>query len=268
VSSPCMSLDGRKGAGVLDLQLNGKRVLITGASAGIGRAAAFLFAQEGVQLALCGRRADALAGVADSIEASGRSRPTTITGDLGDPALCTQIASQATEKLGGSIDILFNNAGASAPLDDPWNEEQWDRSHQLNFASARQITAAIVPDMKVNRWGRIINVTGAMVAPKPNAAAPAKAALQSWSRGLAIQLAPFGITVNTIAPGRISTDQINNKLHPNVESRQNFINQFIPAGYFGEPEDLAVLAVFLASPLARYINGAAIPVDGAMLRIG
>ena len=120
--------------------------------------------------------------------------------------------------------------------------------------------------MKANRWGRIINVTGAMVAPAPNAAAPAKAALQSWSRSLAIQLAPFGITVNTIAPGRISTDQINNKLHPTAESRQNYIDRFIPSGYFGEPQDLAVLAVFLASPLARYINGAAIPVDGGATR--
>lgn len=252
----------------MDFQLGGKRVLITGASAGIGRAAAALFAKEGVHLAISGRRESALASVADEIAASGQARPTVVAGDLGDAALCAQLASKVSEALGGSIDILFNNAGASAPMDDPWDEDQWQRAHQLNFASARQITAAVVPAMKAKQWGRIINVTGAMVAPTPNAAAPAKAALQSWSRGLAIQLAPFGITVNTIAPGRISTDQINNKLHPTVESRQNFIDRFIPAGYFGEPQDLAVLAVFLASPLARYISGAAIPVDGAMLRIG
>jgi 3-oxoacyl-[acyl-carrier protein] reductase len=258
----------RTGASFVDLQLAGKRVLITGASAGIGRAAAILFAREGVELVLWGRREEALIAVADSIEAAGHARPTTIAGDLLDHALCTRLAVDASEKLGGAVDILFNNAGASAPLDDPWDEEQWQRAHQLNFASSRQVTAAIVPGMKANRWGRIINVTGAMVAPSPNAAAPAKAALQSWSRSLAIQLAPFGITVNTIAPGRISTDQINNKLHPTAESRQSYIDRFIPAGYFGEPQDLAVLAVFLASPLARYINGAAIPVDGAMLRIG
>ncbi len=252
----------------MDLQLTGKRVLITGASAGIGRAAAHLFAKEGVKLALCGRREEALAGVADEIAASGQSRPEIVVCDLDDPAQCLQLASVVAKQLDGSIDILFNNAGASSPLADPWDEEQWQRAHQLNFASARQITAAVVPDMKAKQWGRIINVTGAMVAPAPNAAAPAKAALQSWSRGLAIQLAPFGITVNTIAPGRISTDQINKKLHPTDESRQSFIDRFIPAGYFGDPEDLGVLAVFLASPLARYINGAAIPVDGAMYRIG
>lgn len=251
----------------MDLQLSGKRVLITGASAGIGRAAAMLFAGEGAQLALCGRREQALADVAGAIEASGQPRPHVVIGDLGDPDQCAGLATLAAAKLGGSVEIMINNAGASVPLSDPWDEEQWQRAHQLNFASARQITAAVVPAMKAARWGRIVNITGAMVAPAPNAAAPAKAALQSWSRGLSIQLAPFGISVNTIAPGRISTDQINNKLHPTDESRQNFISQFIPAGYFGEPQDLAVLAVFLASPIARYINGAAIPVDGAMLRI-
>ncbi|MEZ5934644.1 MAG: SDR family oxidoreductase [Alphaproteobacteria bacterium] len=252
----------------MDLQLAGKRVFITGASAGIGRAAAELFADEGVELAVHGRREKALADIADAIDARGLQRPHVVVGDLQEPAECTKIAKEAAEKLGGSIDILFNNAGASMPMDDPSDEALWKRSHQLNFAASRQIAAVVIPAMKARQWGRIINVTGAMVAPTPNAAAPAKAALQSWSRGLAIQLAPFGITVNTIAPGRISTDQINNRLHPTAESRQAFIDRFIPAGYFGEPKDLAVLAVFLASPLARYINGAAIPVDGAMLRVG
>jgi 3-oxoacyl-[acyl-carrier protein] reductase len=252
----------------LDLQLAGKRVLITGGSAGIGRAAATLFAKEGATLAISGRRGAALGEVADAIAASGQPRPEIVVCDLDDPSACAQLAARVTSQLGGSIDILFNNAGASAPLADAWDESLWERSHQLNFAAARQITAGVVADMKAKRWGRIINVTGAMVAPTANAAAPAKAALQSWSRSLAIQLAPFNITVNTIAPGRISTDQINNKLHPTEASRQAFIDRFIPAGYFGEPEDLAVLAVFLASPMARYINGAAIPVDGAMYRIG
>lgn len=251
----------------MDLQLTGKRVLITGASAGIGRATAFMFAKEGARLALAGRREEALSSVADAIEKAHHMRPCTIVGDLEDAGQAATIATKAKDQIGGAIDVLFNNAGASMPMVDAWDEKHWQRANQLNFASARQISAAVVPDMQSNKWGRIINVTGGLVAPTPNAAAPAKAGLQSWSRGLAIQLAPFGITVNTVAPGRIATDQILNKLHPTEESRQAFIDRFIPAGYFGEPEDFAAMVVFLASPLARYINGAAIPVDGAMLRI-
>jgi short-subunit dehydrogenase len=125
----------------VDLQLAGKRVLITGASAGIGRAAAILFAREGVELVLWGRREEALIAVADSIEAAGHARPTTIAGDLLDPALCTRLAAEASAKLGGAVDILFNNAGASAPLDDPWDEEQCRVGNLLDTAVVRPSTS-------------------------------------------------------------------------------------------------------------------------------
>jgi len=252
----------------MDLLLADKTALITGATAGIGRAAALLLAREGVKVIVTGRRAEALDALAGELTAAGAPPPVTIQGTVDTDDDRAAIAAAAQEAAGGKIDILINNVGASAPMTDPWDEALWNRSLDLNFAAARQISAAIVPGMKSRQWGRIINVTGAMVGPSMNAAAPAKAALQSWSRTLSIELAPFGVTVNTIAPGRINSDQIRNNLHPTEESRQAFIDRFIPAGYFGEPEDLAILMVFLASPLARYISGAAIPVDGAMLRIG
>lgn len=252
----------------MDLLLSDKTALISGATAGIGRAACVLLAREGVSVIATGRRVDALEALADEVAATGATRPMTVQGDVDSEEGCSRIAAQAMEAAGGKIDILINNVGASAPMTDPWDEDRWNASLQLNFAAARQISAAIVPGMKARQWGRIVNVTGAMVGPSMNAAAPAKSALQSWSRTLSIELAAFGITVNTIAPGRINSDQIRNNLHPTDESRQAFIDRFIPAGYFGEPEDLAILMVFLASPLARYISGAAIPVDGAMLRIG
>jgi 3-oxoacyl-[acyl-carrier protein] reductase len=127
------------------------------------------------------------------------------------------------------------------------------------------LTDLVVPAMKAARWGRIISISGVLVAPKLNAAAPAKAALASWSRTLSFELGGCGITVNTIAPGRINTAQIQ-KLHPTEQSRADYIKQNIPAGYFGEPYDIGHLVAFLASPLARYINGAAIPVDGGAVR--
>ena len=119
--------------------------------------------------------------------------------------------------------------------------------------------------MKARHWGRIVNISGVVVAPKLNGAAPAKAALVSWSRTLSSELGPYGVTVNTVAPGRINSAQIQ-RLHPTEQSKADFIQQNIPAGYFGEPHDIGHLVAFLASPLARYINGAAIPVDGGAVR--
>ncbi|MFX4220843.1 MAG: SDR family NAD(P)-dependent oxidoreductase [Thalassobaculum sp.] len=252
----------------MDLLLSDKTALISGASAGIGRAAALLLAREGARVIVHGRREAALQSVVDEIAAAGGRDPLAVTGDLDSVEGCAAIADRALAASGGTIDILINNAGGSRPMEDHWDEAFWEASFKLNFEAARRLSAAIVPGMKERGWGRIINVTGAMVGPSMNAAMPAKAALQSWSRTLSLELARFGITVNTIAPGRIHSDQIDTRLHPTEESRQAFIDRYIPAGYFGEPEDLAILMVFLASPLARYINGAAIPVDGAMQRIG
>lgn len=252
----------------MDLLLSDKTALISGASAGIGRAAALLLAREGARIIVHGRREAALQAVVDEIAAAGGPEAALVTGDLDSVDGCAAVAGKALDAAGGAIDILINNAGGSRPMDDPWDETFWESSFRLNFEAARRLSSAIVPGMKQREWGRIINVTGAMVGHTMNAAMPAKASLQSWSRTLSLELAPFGITVNTIAPGRIHSDQIDTRLHPTDESRQAFIDRFIPAGYFGQPEDLAILMVFLASPLSRYINGAAIPVDGAMQRIG
>jgi 3-oxoacyl-[acyl-carrier protein] reductase len=251
----------------MQLNLEGRTALVTGATTGIGRGIANVLAAEGVKLVIAGRRADALADVALAIAKTGAAMPVAIAGDLKDPAGTAALASQALKTLGGRVDILINNAGASRPVSDPNDDTIWEESLALNFASARRLTNAIVPPMRDAKWGRIVNLTGALVAATANASAPAKAALNSWSRGLAMQLAPHGITVNAIAPGRINSEQIRTKLHPTEESRDAFIRQYIPSGYFGEPEDIAHLVAFLASPLARYINGAAIPVDGAMIRV-
>jgi len=251
----------------MKLQLEGRTAVVTGAATGIGRGIAEALAAEGVRLVITGRRADALSAVAEAIAAKGGTRPVVVPADITDRAAIARLASDALSHLGGRVDILVNNAGASRPLTDMTDEAKWEESLALNFASARQLTNTLVPPMKEARFGRIVNLTGTMVAHTPNAAAPAKSALNSWSRSMAIMLAPHGITVNAIAPGRINSEQIATRLHPTDASRDDFIKRFIPTGYFGEPEDIAHLVAFLASPLARYVNGAAIPVDGAMLRI-
>jgi 3-oxoacyl-[acyl-carrier protein] reductase len=251
----------------MHLDLEGRTALVTGATTGIGRAIAEVLAAEGVRLAISGRRTELLDEVAAAIAMSGQSQPVVLIGDVREIADTAAVATGALAAFDGRVDILINNAGASRPLVDMSDDAAWEESLALNFASARRLTNALLPPMRAARWGRIVNLTGALMAPGANASGAAKAALNSWSRTLAIQLAPHGITVNAIAPGRIDTEQIRTRLHPTDESRDDYIQRFIPAGYFGTPEDIAHLVAFLASPLARYINGAAIPVDGAMLRI-
>ena len=249
----------------MNLNLAGKTALVTAASGGIGSGVAEALADAGVRVAISGRTLASLEMVAETLAPRAGGRPAIVVGDVGAKSGPIQIAAEAAAALGGRIDILVNNAGASRPITDEADDSYWEESLVLNFMAARRLTDLVIPAMKAERWGRIISISGALVAPSLNAAAPAKAALASWSRTLASELGAYGITVNTIAPGRINTAQIL-KLHPTEQSRADYIKQNIPAGYFGEPYDIGHLVAFLASPLARYINGAAIPVDGGAVR--
>jgi 3-oxoacyl-[acyl-carrier protein] reductase len=249
----------------MNLDLAGKTALVTAASGGIGSGVADALAGAGVHVAISGRTPASLQLVADKLATRAGGRPAIVIGDVSAADGPAQIAADAAAALGGRIDILVNNAGGARPITGEVDDSYWEESFTLNFMAARRLTERVIPAMKAQRWGRIICISGALVAPKLNAAAPAKAALVSWSRTLASELGAHGITVNTIAPGRIDSAQIR-KLHPTEQSRADYIQQNIPAGYFGEPRDIGHLAAFLASPLARYINGAAIPVDGGAVR--
>jgi 3-oxoacyl-[acyl-carrier protein] reductase len=247
----------------MDLQLKGKTALISGASTGIGTGIARVLAKEGTRIAITARRRELLDQLADAIAKEEVARPVVIPGDITNAGEIARIAAEAIKAL-GPIDILVNNAGGSRPTSLGAGDAVWDESFNLNFTATRRLTDALLPAMRQRRWGRIICISGSMEPRSMNAAAPAKAALHLWAKGLSCDVAKDGVTINCIPPGRIKSEQILNRLHPTEEARDAFIKANIPIGYFGEPEDLAYMVAFLASPLARYVTGAVIPVDGGM----
>jgi 3-oxoacyl-[acyl-carrier protein] reductase len=247
----------------MDLQLAGRTCLITGASQGIGHGTARVMAAEGCRVALVARREHLLHELAESIATSGSARPLVIGADLAQPGAAVRVRERIDAAYGG-LDILVNCAGGSRPI--PWDapEEAWSEGMALNFDGLRRITAQFIPHMRTQRWGRIVNVTGTLEPRGVNVASAAKAAVHAWSKGLSCDLGRDGITVNCVPPGRINSEQILTKLHPDPAEREAFAKANIPVGYFGEPEDMAHLIAFLASPLARYITGEVIHVDGGL----
>lgn len=247
----------------MDLQLQGRTALVTGASMGIGRAIARGLAAEGVRIAAVARRRELLESLAEEIAADQGPRPAVVVADLMAPEAAARIRDEALGAL-GTVDILVNCAGGSRPLPIDAGDERWAEAITLNFTRQRQLAHAVLPGMIERRWGRIINVTGKSEPDRLNAAFSAKAAVHAWAKGLSREVGRLGITVNSIAPGRIMSEQIRRNYPP--EERRRFAEQEIPVGAYGEPEDLAALAVFIASPRARYITGTVIPVDGGLRR--
>jgi len=249
----------------MDLQLAERICLVSGASVGIGRGIVHALAAEGAQTIAVARRTELLEELAGEVAATGAPRPFVITGDLATAEGPADVAAAALAEF-GHVDVVVNNAGQSiaAQWDSP--DDLWTGSFDLNFHAARRLSVPLIPAMKEQSWGRIINITGGMEVAGLNAATTGKAATHMWAKGLSRALGGDGITVNCIAPGRINSEQILGRVHADPEERAAFIEREIPLGYFGDPEDLAVLAAFLASPRARYISGEVIRVDGGMYR--
>jgi len=245
----------------MNLNLQGKTAVVTGASVGIGRSIVKILAGEGINVAAVARR-DHLIHEMIKGEDLG-SRVIAIQADLVDANSPAVAARRATEEL-GPIDILVNCAGGSRPASVTSADAYWDEAMVLNFTSARRLATELLPAMQRRSWGRIINISGIVEPRKLAAGTVAKGALQTWSKSLSCDIAKDGVTVNCIQPGRVASEQILQRVHPTEESRIEFIRQHIPAGHFGVPEDVANLVAYLASPLAQYITGTTIAVDGGM----
>ena len=250
----------------MDLQLEGKIALISGASAGIGRETAKVLAGEGVQTIVVARRKELLDSLADEVEDAGGARPMTIVEDLTDRSAFPRIRERVLSEY-GYIDILINNLGGSRPLGLADSDEDWDEAFNFNFTPMRKLSEAFVPVMQARKSGRVICLTGTFEAWSVSGSLPAKAAVNVWAKGLSRQVARDGITVNCVSPGFLLTDQIVghffSTMLPTEEDRERFLQNEIPVGYFGEASDAADLIVFLCSPRARYITGQRIFVNGS-----
>jgi 3-oxoacyl-[acyl-carrier protein] reductase len=243
----------------MELGIRGRTALVTGASMGIGRGIATALSREGVRLAVVARRRHLLEELQEELKAG----LVIIEADFLKPDAPEIIATAALEAL-GSVEILVNNAGGSRRFTLDASEAQWEEALTLNFTRQRQLTHRLLPQMMARKWGRIINITGKSEPEGLNGAFAAKAAMHSWAKGLSREVGKHGITVNSVPPGRIISEQILRNYPP--EFRQRESEEDIPVGEYGQPSDIANLVCFLASPLARYITGAVIPVDGGLRR--
>ena len=247
-------------------QLSGKNALITGASKGLGKAMALTLAGAGARVALVARSEESLHGVAGEIRAAGGTAEVFVA-DVANEGDVERVRASVAERFGGRLDILVNNAGINIrkPLIE-FTLEEWHRVLDTNLTSVFLLCRAFVPQMKGHGFGRIINLTSMMShisLPGRTAYSASKTALLGFNRALALELAGEGITVNGISPGVCDTE-INAPLMQNPELRQQFL-QKIPVGRFGQPDEIARLALYLCSEDSGFITGTDIVIDGGWI---
>lgn len=250
----------------MDFGISGKTALVLGASRGLGAAIASGLAAEGVEVLAAARSAGAT-------KASERITPVSV--DLSDKGSVARLVAML--KAQGGVDILVNNSGgpkAGPAAGQP--SEGWAAAFDMMATSIFAITDAVLEGMIARKWGRIITIgSSGVVQPIPNLALSngVRAAVAGWSKTLASEVAHHGITVNMVLPGRIDTDRVREldgakaeKTGATVAAVQQASRADIPAGRYGEPEEFAAVAVFLASARASYVTGSSIRVDGGMIR--
>jgi 3-oxoacyl-[acyl-carrier protein] reductase len=265
----------------MDLKFAGRRALVTGSSSGIGEATVRMLAEEGAIVVVHGRNRERAENIAAEIGAAG-----VVIGNLSTDELAGSVHAEATAALGGNVEILINNAGGS-PTGNSWkppaeiSAADFVANYHTNALAAVRLCKLCVPEMVANSFGRIINVSSAVAMQPNNLGADysgAKAALNNYTVSLAGSLKGVGVTVNTLTPGIVladgllrygrekygdpdlSFDQLNDRL---VADK---VFDVPPVGRLGTPQDLAIVACMLASPLSGYITGANYRVDGGQIR--
>jgi len=252
----------------MDLGIRGRVALVTGASSGIGEAVALALAAEGATLALAARRIDRLDAVAREAKQRGATDARVFAVDFEQPDSIKSMLAGVRAQL-GDVAILVANGGGPKPgtflelsLDD------WDGSYRITLRSMIELVSAVIPGMKTAGWGRVVALTSSSVKqPIPNLALSNafRTALVSALKTLSIEVARDGITINSIATGRVDTDRLRH-IYPDDEAMRKAAAAEIPLGRISTPPEFAPLVAFICGDPARYVTGQTIAIDGGLIK--
>ena len=262
----------------MNLNLNNKNAIVCASSQGLGKAAALDLAEEGVNLAICSRDQDKINKVKEEIHQKINSEIKVIAlqVDLDSPDEIQAFYEQVENDL-GSVDILVNNNGGPPPSTfEQLSDDDWQKAFNSTMMSCLRLSKLVIPNMKKNAWGRIINISSVSVKTPVNGlflSNSLRMGVLGWAKALSDELAPHGVTVNTVCPGYTRTERVeailetqSNSSGLKKEEIEKSIAENIPMKRVGEAEDLAGLITFLASEKADYMTGLAIQVDGGSAR--